>query len=131
MTGAANENPAAGERARGALGSCNERDHSTASRSRAKASLTISWGEGEAATTATFNGREAQTLALLIQCGSRGFTSGDASPLGWARRTSHYVHRLRAAGLEISTTWERAGDARVGRYTLETPSRVIEWGGCG
>lgn len=66
----------------------------------------------------TVFGRMAQTLDLLIRMGPKGFTSGEASPLGWARRTSHYVLKLRALGVPIATTWERAGDARVGRYSL-------------
>lgn len=31
-------------------------------------------------------GREAQTLRLLVHVGPVGFTSGEALPLGWARR---------------------------------------------
>lgn len=69
----------------------------------------------------TFTGREAQTLALLLAKGPAGFTSGEASPLGWARRTSHYVMKLRRAGVPVLTTRERAGDATVGRYTLAGP----------
>ena len=73
----------------------------------------------------TVFGRLAQTLDLLIRVGANGFTSGEASPLGWARRTSHYVHRLRAVGVQIGMTWERVGDARVGRYFLVAPVAVV------
>lgn len=66
----------------------------------------------------TFHGREAQTLGLLIQLGSHGVTSGEASPLGWARRTSAYIANLRGAGVNISTTREPASGAMVGRYML-------------
>lgn len=66
----------------------------------------------------TFHGREAQTLDLLIQCGARGLTSGEASPLGWARRTSAYVKNLRDGGVNITTTREPASGAMVGRYRL-------------
>lgn len=76
----------------------------------------------------TVSGRQAQTLALLIQCGPAGVTSGEASPLGWARRTSAYVGKLRQEGVPIVTTWERAGDARIGRYALAGPVVVIRGG---
>lgn len=132
MSEAAQNDPAAGERARGATGSCNERDHTTPPRPRGKPSLTVSWGDGDAAATMTFEGREAQTLKLLLAVGPHGFTSGDASPLGWARRTSHYVFKLRAAGLDIATTRETVADGtRVGRYTLATPVRIISRGAGG
>lgn len=121
-----NENPAAGERASGAQESCNGRDHTTAARRSAKPFLRVSWGEGDAAITATFTGRKAQTLALLLAVGPLGFTSDDASLLGWARRTSQYVHKLRAAGLDIATTWETVADgARVGRYSLGSKVQVV------
>ena len=126
MREAANQNPVAGETAHGALRGCNGINYSTEGHCHAKPSLTVSWGDGEAPTRATFKGREAQTLALLIQYGRRGFTSGEASRLGWARRTSHYVHKLRTAGLIISTTREMADDARIGRYTLQTLVKVID-----
>lgn len=73
----------------------------------------------------TVEGREAQTLALLMRTGTRGFTSGEASPLGWARRTSAYVRNLRLAGVPILTTWETTADARIGRYTLAAPVLVL------
>ena len=129
MRDAATENPAAGERASGAQGSCNGRDHTTAARRSAKPFLRVSWGERDA-NSARFEGREAQTLALLIDRGLRGFTSGDASALGWARRTSHYIFRLRAAGLDIETMREKVGDAVIGRYTLRTAVTVIARHGC-
>jgi hypothetical protein len=73
----------------------------------------------------TVGGREAQTLALLVSVGPSGFTSGEASPLGWARRTSHYVRKLRLAGVPIATTRERIGDATVGRYALAATVHLI------
>ena len=76
----------------------------------------------------TVTGRVAQTLTLLVQTGPKGFTSGEASPLGWARRTSHYILKLRELGLEILTVWEKAGDCRIGRYVLLTPVVVIAAG---
>lgn len=77
----------------------------------------------------TVRGREAQTLALLLKTGPKGFTSGEASPLGWARRTSHYILELRRRGLLILTVWESAGDCRIGRYILQSPVSVVTDGG--
>jgi hypothetical protein len=69
--------------------------------------------------------REAQTLALLIERGSLGFTSGEASPVGWARRTSEYIRKLRSKGVAIVTTREAVADgARVGRYVLTAPAEL-------
>jgi len=71
------------------------------------------------------SGREAQTLRLLISRGPAGFTSGEASPLGWARRTSHYIMCLRRAGFPISMVREPTADgSRVGRYSLGSPVAV-------
>lgn len=98
-------------------------DHSTTAET-GKASLTVRL-DGR---TLTVRGRLAQTLALLIQKGPRGFTSGEASPLGWARRTSHYVRELRQLGFPILTQWEEAGDARVGRYILGGSVVVVAGG---
>ena len=86
-----------------------------------KASLTVRLDDR----TLTVEGRLAQTLSLLIQCGNRGVTAGEASPLGWARRTSHYVHELRQLGFPILTEWEEAGDARIGRYILMAGVAVV------
>lgn len=75
----------------------------------------------------TVYGREAQTLRLLLRAGARGFTSGEASPLGWARRTSAYVYKLRAAGFPITTTRETTPDGCcVGRYALAAPVAVVQ-----
>jgi hypothetical protein len=75
--------------------------------------------------TITLAGREAQTLGLLITRGDRGLTSGEASPLGWARRTAAYIHRLRRLGFRVTTTREPAGDASVARYRLAEPVEVL------
>jgi hypothetical protein len=84
-------------------------------------------------TGATFMlaGRPAQTLLELHRRGETGATSGELSPLGWARRSSAYVADLRDAGLDIETVRERAGDAVVGRYRLLTPVRVLSGGEVG
>jgi hypothetical protein len=73
-------------------------------------------------------GRLAQTLALLVKVGPAGFTSGEASPLHWARRTSHYIRELRRLGVPIATQREAAGDAVIGRYILTGPVSVIDQG---
>lgn len=74
-----------------------------------------------------FRGREAQTLKLLMARGRKGFTSGEASPLAWARRTSAYIHKLRRAGVPIATARERTPDgASVARYTLSGPVTVVD-----
>lgn len=116
-------NPAAGATADGvrdaSRGAARPEHNTTANVS--KASLTVRLDDR----TLTVKGRLAQTLALLIQCGNRGFTSGEASPLGWARRTSHYVRELRQLGFPILTQWEEAGDARVGRYVLSGSVAVM------
>ena len=78
----------------------------------------------------TVSGREAQTLRLLISLGPAGFTSGEASPLGWARRTSHYVFKLRGVGFPIATVREPTADgAMVARYSLACPVEVLTEGG--
>lgn len=89
------------------------------SRSHAREALTVRILPGGDPITVV--GRLAQTLQLLIDTRERGFTSGEASPLGWARRTSAYVQKLRELGFPIATVRERAGDATVGRYILMAP----------
>lgn len=75
----------------------------------------------------TVVGREAQTLALLAARGPQGFTSGEASPLGWGRRTSAYVYKLRRLGVPIETTREGTPDgACIGRYRLSRPVELLE-----
>ena len=79
----------------------------------------------------TVTGRAAQTLALLLRTGPQGFTAGEASPLGWARRTSQYIRQLRLNGVPIQTVWESGGDCRIGRYILECPDAVVVERGAG
>lgn len=74
----------------------------------------------------TVRGREAQTLGLLIRKGPAGFTSGEASPMGWARRSSDYIFKLRGKGFPIATTLEDTADGcRVGRYSLSAPVVIV------
>lgn len=73
----------------------------------------------------TFSGRDSWTLRHLIDAGPGGLTSIDHPAPRW----SHYIFRLRKAGLVISTDYEpHTGDfpGTHGRYRLETPVTVIE-----
>lgn len=76
----------------------------------------------------TFAGREAWTLRHLVNAGPRGLTTIDHPAPRW----SHYVYKLRRAGLVISTEHEaHKGDfpGHHGRYRLETPVVVVTEGG--
>jgi hypothetical protein len=73
----------------------------------------------------SFAGREAWTLRRLVDAGPRGVTTIDHPAPRW----SHYVYKLRKAGLVISTDYEQhKGDfpENHGRYRLETPVAIIE-----
>lgn len=123
-------NPAAGERADGvrkaSLGG-GPSDHTTGRKAH-KPSITVRvWPDGE---PVTVEGREAQTLRLLLSAGPSGFTSGEASPLGWARRTAAYIFKLRRLGLPIATAREATPDgATVARYILAGPVVTVAEGG--
>jgi hypothetical protein len=72
----------------------------------------------------SFVGREAWCLRHLIAAGARGLTTIDHLAPRW----SHYVFKLRKAGLIISTDFEMHGGAfpgHHGRYRLETPVTVV------
>ncbi|OSI67642.1 winged helix domain-containing protein [Bradyrhizobium canariense] len=72
----------------------------------------------------TFAGREAWTLRHLVNAGPRGLTTIDHPAPRW----SHYVYKLRKAGLVISTGYEaHRGDfpGTHGRYRLETAVEVV------
>ena len=72
----------------------------------------------------SFIGREAWTLRHLIDTGSVGVTTIDHPAPRW----SHYVYKLRQAGLVISTEYEpHAGSfpGTHGRYRLETPVTIV------
>jgi hypothetical protein len=72
----------------------------------------------------TFVGREAWALRRLIEAGSPGLTTLDHPAPRW----SQYIFRLRKAGLNISTEYERhAGPfpGNHGRYTLLTRLTVV------
>lgn len=89
--------------------------------------FTLSFRLSPDAERTTLEGREAQTFDLLMTTGPRGFTSGEASSLGWARRTSAYIYKLRQRGLPIISEREKTADgAVVVRYTLTAPFVLIE-----
>jgi hypothetical protein len=73
----------------------------------------------------SFAGREAWTLRRLVNAGSRGVATIDHPAPRW----SHYVFKLRRAGLTITTEYEAHGGTYPGthgRYRLETPLQIIE-----
>jgi hypothetical protein len=73
----------------------------------------------------TFVRREAWTLRRLVEAGRRGVTTIDYPAPRW----SHYVYKLRKAGLAITTDYEsHKGEfpGNHGRYRLETPVTIIE-----
>ena len=72
----------------------------------------------------TFIGREAWTLRRLLDAGSAGVTTIDHPAPRW----SHYIYKLRRAGLTISTEYERHKGpfpGTHGRYRLETRVTVV------
>ena len=72
-----------------------------------------------------FTGRDAWTLACLIDRGEIGVTPIERPAPRW----SEYIRRLRKAGLVIETLHELHGGpykGHHGRYVLRTPLSVIE-----
>jgi hypothetical protein len=72
----------------------------------------------------TFTGREAWTLRRLLEAGSAGVTTIDHPAPRW----SHYIFKLRTAGLDITTNYERHTGpfpGTHGRYRLKTPVTVL------
>lgn len=122
------ESPAAGAAACGARGVALGQANLSSKRFGAREALTARvLPDGH---PVTVKGREAQSLRLLIRVGPAGFTSGEASPLGWARRTSHYIMKLRRAGFPIGMVREGTPDgSMVGRYSLDAPVEVLAEGG--
>lgn len=73
----------------------------------------------------TFAGRDAWCLGELIGAGFVGCTPIERPAPRW----SHYVFKLRRAGLNVETIDEKHGGAYAGchaRYVLKTPVRVVE-----
>jgi hypothetical protein len=72
----------------------------------------------------TFQGREAWTLRHLLNAGPAGITTLEQPAPRW----SHYVFKLRKAGLVITTARESHSGAYPGshgRYRLETPVTIV------
>ena len=72
----------------------------------------------------TFTGREAWTLRRLLDTGSAGVTTIDHPAPRW----SHYLFKLRKAGLAISTEYEAHSGSfpgTHGRYRLESVVHVV------
>lgn len=75
----------------------------------------------------TFHGREAWTLRHLMNAGPGGITTLEQPAPRW----SHYVFKLRKAGLVISTAREAHGGTYPGshgRYRLETAVTIVSEG---
>jgi hypothetical protein len=75
--------------------------------------------------TLRLKGREAWTLACLMDVGERGVTPLDRPAPRW----SAYVHSLRKRGLVIDTLDERHTGpypGAHGRYVLQTPLTVLK-----
>ena len=86
-----------------------------------KDKLTISLQDGS---RRTFTGRDAWTMRHLMRAGKSGLTTIDHPAPRW----SHYVFRLRKAGIVISTEHEaHRGDypGTHGRYRLESHVSVV------
>lgn len=86
--------------------------------------LAVRVGDGLLATTHRFEGREAWALRHLLDAGERGVSSLDHI----GPRLSHYVMKLRRAGLVIETVTERhRGDFEGwhARYVLRSHVEVL------
>ena len=85
-------------------------------------SLTIKVPSGN---LVTVHGRDAWALQRLIEAGAAGCTPIDQPAPRW----SHYVFKLRRAGIAVETITESHGGTYAGhhaRYVLHTPVTVIE-----
>jgi hypothetical protein len=72
-----------------------------------------------------FKGRDAWALDALLQAGERGVTPIERPAPRW----SHYIHRLRQAGLVVETIHETHAGAYAGhhgRYVLRSEVVVVE-----
>jgi hypothetical protein len=91
---------------------------------RIRASVTEADGMSR---TLAFEGQEARTLRALVEAGERGVTSLEIST--WALRTSHYIFKLRRAGLTIETIREPHDGpvpGKHGRYVLRSRVCILE-----
>ena len=73
--------------------------------------------------TVTLTGRELWALRMLMAAGARGVMPIERPAPRW----SHYVHQLRALGLDIETIREEHGGdfpGHHGRYVLRSPVAI-------
>lgn len=83
--------------------------------------ITVTTSDGQ---QFTFVGREAWALRLLMNAGTVGVTTLDQPAPRW----SHYIYKLRQAGLVITTDYEpHAGTfpGTHGRYRLKTVLQMV------
>jgi hypothetical protein len=83
--------------------------------------ITVSTSDGK---HLTFSGREAWTIRHLINAGPAGVTTLEQPAPRW----SHYIYKLRQAGLVITTDYEPHGGSfpgTHGRYRLETKVTLV------
>lgn len=76
--------------------------------------------------TATFKGREAWALRVLMEKGARGVTVAELPP---GVRWSHYIMKLRRAGVSIAMDREDHGGpfaGQHGRYRLTAPVVALD-----
>lgn len=81
-------------------------------------------GEGDAAQTLAFEGRQAWALGCLVDAGEKGATPITHPGPRW----SSYVHKLRRIGVVVETVTEKHGCPFRGdhaRYVLRSTVRVI------
>ena len=72
----------------------------------------------------TFLGRDAWCLGRLVEYGERGVTPIERPAPRW----SHYVYKLRRAGVDVDTIPEGHAGAYAGRharYVLRSPVEVL------
>ena len=89
-------------------------------RNQAKASFRV--GDAD---IITVTGREAQTIAALVNAGSKGISSLDTFKAGWAVRLGAYIFDLRRMGVPIETTREAHDGGNHARYRLTAPVTLI------
>ena len=85
-------------------------------------SLTVRLPSGA---TVTVTGRDAWALDRLMKAGEAGCTPIDQPAPRW----SHYIFKLRRAGIAVETITENHGGAYAGnhaRYVLRTPLTVVQ-----
>lgn len=91
---------------------------------RARSALTVELHDDAGPQQVRVVGRDAWALSALIQAGERGVTPIDTPAPRW----SHYVWKLRQAGINVETITEPHGGPYPGhhaRYRLRSRLRLI------